>query len=272
MGIVPNFGQFYLCGLRGGGTMEIYLTVKGYGAAQEAVDLIREQDIVVGAEMSAINNYYLYHWLAVSGEYVWSAEKRQFEPADGTMSPEEVSARNKNIDIPLEWPGLGRTASSWGQSMGTLGIIFSDPGIAYTATDVENGVRISMAEAVDGDEADFLYLEFAGMDENYEYTLFDSNDFYVQDTEKEPFLKYLTKKDYNRGVTVNVSWTGEEGAVYGMSALMGRGKLLLPLGGGRGWLLNSHSDITVSVTGQDGQNIPVPEMVNLKFLKLREVE
>lgn len=272
MGIVPNFGQFYLCGLRGGGTMEIYPTVKGYGAAQEAVDLIREQDIVVGAEMSAINNYYLYHWLAVSGEYVWSAEKRQFEPADGTVSPEEVSVRNKNIDIPLEWSGLGRTASSWGQSMDTLGIIFSDPGIAYTATDVENGVRISMAEAVDGDEADFLYLEFAGMDENYEYTLFDSNDFYVQDTEKEPFLKYLTKKDYNRGVTVNVSWTGEEGAVYGMSALMGRGKLLLPLGGGRGWLLNSHSDITVSVTGQDGQNIPVPEMVNLKFLKLREVE
>ena len=53
---------------------------------------------------------------------------------------------------------------------------------------------------------------------------------------------------------------------------MGRGKLLLPLGGGRGWLLNSHSDITVSVTGQDGQNISVPEMVNLKFLKLREVE
>lgn len=279
LGIYPNFGQFYLCGLRGGGTMEIS-TVKGYGAAQETVDLIREQDIIVGANMGsgvawnmgAVDNYYLYHWLAVSGEYVWSAEKRQFEPADGIVSPEEVSVRNKNIDIPSEWQEIGRTASSWGQSMGTLGIIFSDPGIAYTAADVENGVRISMAEAVDGDEADFLYLEFAGMEEDYEYILFDYTNSYVQDTEKEPLLKYLTKKDYNRGVTVNVSWTGEEGAVYGMSALMGRGKLLLPLGGGRGWLLNSHSDITVSVTGQDGQNIPVPEMVNLKFLKLREVE
>lgn len=271
LGIVPNFGQFYICGIRGGGTMESW-TIKGYGAAQEAVDLIREKDIIVGANMGAIDNYYLYHWLTASGEYVWSSETSQFEPADDSMPTEEILVRNKNIDISPEWSGLGRTASSWGQSMDTLGTIFSDPGIAYTATDAENGVRISMAEAVDGDEADFLYLEFAGMEENYEYILFDMNDSYVQDTEKEPLLKCLTKRDYNRGVTVNVSWTGEEGAVYGMSALMGRGKLLLPLGGGRGWLLNSHSDITVSVTGQDGQNISVPEMVNLKFLKLREVE
>lgn len=271
LGIVPNFGQFYICGIRGGGTMEIG-TVKGYGAAQEAVDLIREQDIIVGANMNAVNHYYLYHWLAASGEYVWSAENRRFEPNDGSLTPEEILARNKNIDIPFEVSGLGRTASSWGQSMDTLRAVFSDPGIEYSVADVENGVQVTMAEAADGNEADFLYLEFEGMEENYEHTLFDTKDSYVQNTEKDKALKYLTKKDYNRGMTVTVSWTGEEGAVYSMNALMGRGKLLLPLGGGRGWLLNSHSAVTVSVIGQEGQNIPVPEIVNLEFLKLREVE
>ncbi len=271
LGIYPNFGQFYLCGILGGGTMEIG-TIKGYGAAQEAVDLIREQDVIVGAEMSAVNNYYLYHWLVTSGDYVWAAEKRRFEPNNGSVLPEEILARNKNIDISFEETGLGRTASSWGQSMDTLRAIFFDPKIEYTITDMENGVQAVMTEAVDGDDADFLYLEFAGMEENYEHTLFDMNDSYVQDTEKHPLLKYLTKRDYNRGMTVVVSWTGEEGAVYNMKAHMGRGKLLLPLGGGRGWLLNSHSNVTVSVMDQDGQSIPVPEIVNLEFLKLREVE
>lgn len=271
LGIVPNFGHFYLGGIRGGGVMETG-TIKGYDAAQEAVDMIREQNVIVGANMSAVSNYYLYHWLVASGEYVWSAEDRRFEPNDGSLLKEEILARNKNIDIPPEAEWLGRTASSWGQSIDTLRAVFSVPKIEYTVANVEGGVQAVMSEMVDGDEVDFLYVEFAGMEENFEYTLFDHSDFYVQDTEKHPSLKYLAKKDYNRGVTVVVSWTGEGGETYSMSAQMGRGKLLVPLGGGKGWLLNNHSAVTVSVLGQDGQSSPVPEIVNLEFLKLREVE
>lgn len=63
-------------------------------------------------------------------------------------------------------------------------------------------------------------------------------------------------------------------AVSGRSRLssMSHGKLLLPLGGCRCWLLNNHSGIRINVLNENGEPVPVPELHTVEFLKLREVE
>lgn len=53
---------------------------------------------------------------------------------------------------------------------------------------------------------------------------------------------------------------------------MSHGKLLLPLGGCRCWLLNNHSGIRVNVLNENGEPVPVPELHTVEFLKLREME
>ena len=52
---------------------------------------------------------------------------------------------------------------------------------------------------------------------------------------------------------------------------MDEGKLLIPLGAGRGWLLNRHSDIKIQMT-EDNEIVVPLEPENIRFLKLREVE
>lgn len=78
LGLVGNFGLYYLCGLKGDSTMELAPTIKGHDAARETVDLIKKQGTIVGAQINSINNYYFYHWLVSSGAYVWSQEDWRF--------------------------------------------------------------------------------------------------------------------------------------------------------------------------------------------------
>lgn len=78
LGLVGNFGLYYLCGLKGDSTMELAPTIKGYDAARETVDLIKKQGTIVGAQINSINNYYFYYWLVSSGAYVWSQEDWRF--------------------------------------------------------------------------------------------------------------------------------------------------------------------------------------------------
>ncbi|EOT28335.1 hypothetical protein C805_00477 [Eubacterium sp. 14-2] len=270
-GIVSFFGYYYLCDIKGDSVMESY-TIKGKDAAQETIDLIQKQKTIVGPGISSINNYYFYHWLLTSGAYVWSEENLRFEPNDGTVSLNEILLRNKNMEIAADGASLGRTAGSWGLSMDSLKSIFSSPGIAYSFINTDNTVQAKLKKVIDGDEADFAYLEFAEMDNNYEYILFNLEEAVVQDTDKYPFLKYLAKRDYNRDLTVVVSWRDEAGNSHSMNCAMGQGKLLIPLGGGRGWLLNKHSEISINVINQNGETVAVPDISNLEFLKLREVE
>lgn len=269
-GIVPSFGYYYLCNIKGDSAMESY-TVRGIDAAKETIDLIQKQKTIVGLGIDSINNYYFYHWLLTSGEYIWSEQNLRFEPNDGSVPLDEILMQNKNMEIAVDGGFLGRTAGSWGLSMDRLKSIFSNPEIAYTLINTDNTVQAKLTKGIDGDEVDFVYLEFAEMDNNYEYILFDG-EAVVQDTDKYPFLKYLAKKDYNRDLTVVVSWTDEAGNSRSMNCAMGQGKLLIPLGGGRGWLLNKHSEISINVINQNGETVAVPDISNLEFLKLREVE
>ena len=79
------------------------------------------------------------------------------------------------------------------------------------------------------------------------------------------------KKFYNDGIKVVVSWKNDAGEIITSSCDMDEGKLLFPLGAARGWLLNSHSSISISVMAGD-EVIATPKITELRMLKLREVE
>lgn len=269
--VVPNFGLFYLCDIKGDSVMEIGMTIKGYEAAQETVDLIQDNHTIVGPYISSVDNYYFYHWLVTSGEYIWNPETRVFLPNDDSVSPEEILAQNQNIDVSADGAVLGRTAGSWGSSMEELMNIFDNTDFGYTIEIVDKNVDVNFEQFIDGNNADFIYIEFADMDQNYQYTLFNLNENFIQDTEDYWYIKGLMKKDYNRDIVVVISWEDESGAIHNMNCRMERGKLLIPQGAGRGWLLNKHKNLTISVM-QGEETIAVPEITEIKMLKLREIE
>lgn len=269
LGIVSNFGLFYFCKLKGDSVIEIG-TIKGYDAAKETIDLIQQNDTIVGKNFNSVDQYYLYHWLLTSGKYVWVKEDRRFVPNSQGIPREDVLVINKDADMALGGAALGRTASSWGSSMEGLESIFEDVQAGYTVTNAYPGVQINFDVPVDGNMADFVYFEFAGQDRDYQYILRGGDGDVIADIESNPVAKYLLKKDYNRGTLVTVSWTDDKGSQYSMNCSMGEGRLLIPLGGGRGWLLNEHSNIMINVVS-DGQEIAVP-IHTIRFLKLQEVE
>ena len=51
-----------------------------------------------------------------------------------------------------------------------------------------------------------------------------------------------------------------------MNCNMGRGKLLIPLGSGRDWLLNNHNSLTFTIT-KGGKTLPVPNVKKVEMLK-----
>jgi hypothetical protein len=183
----------------------------------------------------------------------------------------DIVTQNQYIDMADDGAALGRTAGSWGASMNTLMDIFSHVDSQYIVEDADSVANIRFQQALNGEDSDFMYIEFGNQEQSYEYTLFDSAENIVQDVDRYWFIKSLMKKDYNRDRVVVISWTDESGITHSVNCRMERGKLLIPLGGCRGWLLNKHWNITVSVK-QGEQVIETPEIIEIKMLKLREVE
>ena len=72
-------------------------------------------------------------------------------------------------------------------------------------------------------------------------------------------------------MTVRISWMDENAETHTMTCSMSEGKLLIPLGAGLKWLYNEHEFLNIQVL-QDGNTINVPDINNIQFLKLREVE
>lgn len=274
LGVFDYFGYYYMCNAGGDSVIEAS-TIKGYGAAEETVELIRKNETIVGSNISSVDNYYFYYWLVNSGEYIWDFTNRVFRPNDGSVSLETIREENKYIDLSEEGAGLGRTASSWGLSVDTLEDIFTNTDIEVSTSDADGAMSLIFEESVNGNDADFIYLEFANQDQNYQYTLFDLEGNYDQGYlgEKNILKKLvskLLKKDYNPGMMVVVSWLDEVGNTHSMNCSMGQGKLLIPIGSGRGWLLNEHSEITITVK-QGEETITVPDITSVRMLKLREV-
>lgn len=262
-----NFGFFYLNHAKGDGTMEIAGTVKGYEAVQEAIDVVRKNKTVIGTALDSFQNYYMYHWLLTSGEYVWSEEKGCFLPNDGSVALEQIREKHKSLSLCQEGLNVGKCAGALGLSRNSLEQIFTEKKIAFTEKRAEKNLQIVFQNAIDGDEADYMYLGFGGMDENYQYTLYQLSGEQKQD--ESVFAKHLMKKSYNPGMLVCISWVDDYGAEHIMYCEMNRGKLLIPLGAGAGWLLHNHAQMQIHVM-QDGMEIAMPQITEIQFLKLRE--
>ncbi len=262
-----DFGYFYLYNIRGGSVMEA-MTIRGYGAAEETVDILRKTGTVVSG-VDSFAYYYLYRWLMTSGEYGWSEENRKFYPA--AQGAEEALRANKTAKLASEERELGRTPSSWGLSMESLEDIFTAPGVGLTEEPSEyGGTYLGFDKNIQGEDADFLYIEFDNSDGSYDNILIDHIFDAVQD-DTSAFATALMKRDYNPGKTVRISWSDDAGNSHLLNCDFGRGRLLIPLGCGAGWLLNSHDGVNVNMQYY-GEDITVSPIKEYRLLKLREVE
>lgn len=262
-----NFGFFYLNNVKGDGTIEIAGTVKGYEAVQEAINIVRKNKTVIGTALDSFQNYYMYHWLMTSGEYVWSEEKGCFVPNNESAAPGQVREIHKRLSLCQEGLNVGKCAGALGLSRNSLMQIFTEKEIAFTVKKADKSVQAVFQNAIDGDEADYMYLEFADMDKDYQYTLYQLSG--EQKQEEGVFAKHLMKKCYNPGKLVRISWMDDFGVEHSMYCEMNQGKLLVPLGAGAGWLLHKHTQLQIRVI-QDGLETALPEITEIQFLKLRE--
>ena len=258
-----DFGYYYLYDIKGGSVMEA-MTIRGYGAAKETIDILRENKTVVSS-IDSFAYYYLYRWLMTSGEYSWSADNRKFYPGSGDAA--DALAANRNADIATEWRELGLTPSSWGLSMDSLDGLF---GAKECSIEVDARKASIKLNGLQGADADFLYIAFDNSNGTYENILIDHIFDAVQEDTSD-FATALMKRDHNPGKSVSLSWEDDKGEVHGMNCAFGQGKLLIPLGSGAGWLLNSHNGIDISLQ-YNGESIDLPKINEYRLLKLREVE
>lgn len=259
------FGYNYLCDIKGAAAIED-LTVCGYRPAQETAATLAANHSIVG-KISSFTHYYLYHWLLTSGDYVWDPVSEYFWPNEDDLSRQEVLERNKAADYVPVHTDMHLEMSSWGSSIDTLRDIMTEVDVPFTASAQTDCLQIDFDAPLDGDIADFLYLDLAQMDTDYSYVLLPQ----FNPQEKDPLANLFMKKNYNPDTQVTVEWQGSEGEPYGLTGMAGKGKLLIPLGSGKDWLLHSHDRLTVYLS-RYGQKIPMPDVVSLQFLKVRALD
>ncbi len=274
MGIEGNFISYYLSLIKGDSTLGIY-NQKGYSATKETVDLMRRNGSITNRP-DPFSQYYFYRWLLLSGEYVWSIEKGLFYPNTDCLTIDEIYLRHKNVSLAPDGRDLGRACTSWGSSMDTLAKIFQSSSAEVCVINEELSSKLQFSESVKGEDADFVYLEFDGMDQDYTDILFNVSagkvsEIELQEEKKSWFNKNLMKRDYNRGTVVTVFWNDDSGNSHCLNCSMGRGKLLIPLGSSCNWLLNNHENLTITVKKGD-EELPVPPITNAELLKIREMK
>lgn len=268
MGKPGLFGYFYLLNIKGDGPMELESTVKSYESTLEIVKNARRNRSIIGTNINPYFNYYLYHWLLTSGEYIWSPKRLEFIPNNGKYTKERIRNANQNAGITRDGFDVGKSASSLGLSYSSMQNVMTKVDIGYTVEKSGNGVDILFSLPFDGDSADYMYVEFVNMANNYQYTMFNLSESSEQD--KGILAKYLMKKNFNPGMQVNIIWFDDKGDSHNMICTMSEGKLLIPLGAGNKWLLNEHSSMRIVVM-QDGQEIEMPAIDKIEYLKLQEI-
>lgn len=265
-----SFGYYYLLEVNGAGALEAAGTVKSRSATEEICNVAQNNNSLFGSSLIPYRNYYLYHWLMTSGKYYWDENDKVFVPNIAHYTLEEVLEKNKGSEI--AWRSnvnVGKTAGAWGSSMDALTPLFSELAVEYTQQMVGNGMAVSFSSAFDGDEADFIYLEFADMENNYEYILYNTDGESVQTAGL--LGKYFMKKEYNPNTVVKIKWLDNIGEVYELECEMHKGKLLIPLGIGKQWLFNQHNLIAIYIY-ENGCEMPVPEIKAIRMLKLQEID
>lgn len=271
LGIFSTFGYYYLCETKGDSVMEITPTIKCYEAAKETIEIIKNNKSIVGKNIDTLRNYYLYNWLLTSGEYIWSSDLECFIPNKDNIKFEEVLEINNHATLAPEAYVLGNNPGVLGASKNSLNNVFTKIELEMDIINNGLGRYIHSDEVFNGNTFDYIYIEFANLENNYQYTLYDHGGEYIQNVEENTLAKYLMKKSYNTDLQIIITWFDEMGMGHNMYCNMHQGKLLIPLGAGAKWLLNNHNDIFISVF-KNGVEIQTPEIIEVECLKLRHIK
>jgi hypothetical protein len=267
LGVLGVYGYYYFTDLKGASTIEVEASIKGYDAAVETVELLEEKHAIVGTSFDTVYNYYFYKWLLTSGKYYY--DSGLFYYNDKGYSDAEVKNKNCQANLGTENLYLAREASALGASMDSLNSIFEEVDLSIDTYVAESFTSLNFEE-IAGEDADFLYLEFDGVDDEFEYVLYNQGTLEVVPQDAAGLYKYLLKKEYNPGKIVIINWLDDEGESHSERCLLSKGNLVVPLGSGSEWLLNNHNTISI-VLQEDGEVVSVPEIKTAKFLKLREI-
>lgn len=267
-GRFESFGYYYLFDIKGVAAIECGREIKSYEGASEAIEYIRNNKSLIGYNYSSYNGYYFYNWLVTSGEYYYSPENKGFLCADGVMTKEEALQINKDFVFGDKGGGTKWSVNALGKSMDSLEGLFTDPGISLGIAQSDKSAEIDFSRMIDGDEADFLYLEFDGVESDISHVTYNLDGDIIQ---KEDKLSNLFQKTrYNVGKNVVIGWTEETGDGYDFRCALGNGKLLIPLGAGVRWLRHDHDGLKITLEFNEEQ-IVVPQIRSARLLKLREV-
>ncbi|MGN0018728.1 MAG: hypothetical protein ACI37S_06785 [Candidatus Gastranaerophilaceae bacterium] len=273
------FRDYYVHDLRGVSVLEPQ-TIKGYDAVKSTVENLQRNHAIIPLDYTTdfcyyiylpLYNYYLHYWIFASGNYVWQKENSVFIPNDGKYSKEKVQNINNTIDLSdADGMDIGEISSSLGLSMDTLIKIFTRPDFAVNNEVQNNILNINFNKVINGNDADFVYVEFNDINKEYKLATIDMSGYRII-PKKYKVAKYFLKKVYNPDMKIKLEWKDNESKLHYMYANMGQGKLLIPLGAGNKWILNNHSQLKISVL-KDEKQIAVPEVKKIEFLKLREVK
>lgn len=265
---LPQFAQWYVLGIPGASTLES-MTIRSYPATEEAIRILKAQKPVIGMHIDPYYNYYLFHWLLISGDYQYSAEDQVFYPQenpDRSMNRKAFRFGDKEVRY------LAQAPSATGLSMTSLRKNFSGVSMDYDLMPEDGKNDIALAEPMDGDQADFLYVELEIENPAVQYGLITDGGgpFRVLDASNE-ISKQLMFRRNNLGKILKVSWLDDDGQEHAFQMDFAQGKLLIPLGVGPGWLLNSHDRIRLECL-EDKKTIPIKAVDRVEFLKIRTVK
>lgn len=79
------------------------------------------------------------------------------------------------------------------------------------------------------------------------------------------------QRRYNFGKKVQISWQDDDGNTFSIRTALDEGKLLIPLGMGRRWLLHNHSSIQIYILDSNENKLEVPTIKKIQMLKLRAI-
>lgn len=267
-GLYPKYGYYYLWGIKGDSILESN-EVRSLNAAKETIDIFRKNETIVGTCIYPDMNYYLNYYILNSGEYVYSEEKGVFIPNKSDLTKEQVKEKNKNNPLAIENYDFGKNGNSFGESIEALKDIYTVKNFNYNLSIQGNKMNLKFDEELEGNEADFIYITLGETNIEPSYYMYNNNMEYIEE-DSEKIKTKLMQKVYNFDTTIVIHWLDDAGKNHQMSCDLGKGNCLIPLGIGKGWLLNNHDENSIEIKCKDKSTV-IPKLESIDFLKLREV-
>lgn len=261
---IGYFGKNYVLNAPGDAEIEA-LEIKGLPATKETISNLKDNHPIIGRAFIPEMQYYLYYWLMTSGDYHYNKDKKLFYWGNQSIHD------NKIADIAPPVYDVGRIGGTTAASWETLEGIFEKINSVYTIDDsLDKEKQIHFDETLDGNLADFMYLDISTDKNSVTYGLYDLEKFHPYSNPS--FLgKCFMQRRYNFGKKVQISWQDDDGNTFSIRTALDEGKLLIPLGMGRRWLLHNHSSIQIYILDSNENKLEVPTIKKIQMLKLRAI-